>query len=324
MGKLSPNIGVVVRALNEEEHIGRLLTGLSQQTRVPDRIVLVDSGSDDSTISIAERLGAEIAHIKPQDFSFGRSLNVGFEACETDVVLVLSAHVYPLFDSFVENLVAPFADESVAVTYGRQVGDWRTQFSEMRIMRQWFPESGSGPQEHPFSNNANACVRRSVWELMPYDENLTGLEDMDFASRAQSKGFEVHYVAEAPVVHVHQETWSQLVNRYRREAIAYRRLNSGWRMGALEALGTATRNFAADLAHAAMERRPFSDIPRSAGFRAAQFWGTWQGAQVGRDIDEKLLRRMYYPAKVQPFEELDQRIGRPIDYASHESHSNVD
>jgi len=318
------SIGVVIRALNEEEHVGRLLMGLAQQTRVPDQIVLVDSGSSDSTVPIAERLGAEITHISPQDFSFGRSLNVGFEACETDLVLLLSAHLYPVFDTFVEKLVAPFGQGQVAVSYGRQVGDWRTQFSELRIMRQWFPEAGSGPQEHPFSNNANACVRRRVWELMPYDEDLTGLEDVDFASRAQGKGFEVHYVAEAPVVHVHQESWSQVTNRYRREAIAYRRLHPGWRFGALEALGTASRNLAADLVHAAVERRPLVDFPRAARFRAAQFWGTWQGAQAGLDVDDKLRRRMYYPAEVRPFSDFDQSMGILIDYGSHEVTVNVD
>jgi glycosyltransferase involved in cell wall biosynthesis len=51
---------VVIRSYNEEQHIGRLLIGLLQQTRRPDEIVLVDSGSTDATLAIASRFPVEI------------------------------------------------------------------------------------------------------------------------------------------------------------------------------------------------------------------------------------------------------------------------
>jgi len=41
---------------------------------------------------------------------------------------------------------------------------------------------------------------------------------------ALKRGERIAYIAEAPVVHVHRESWSQLTNRYRREAIAHRRI----------------------------------------------------------------------------------------------------
>lgn len=82
------------------------------------------------------------------------------ESCDADIVLLLSAHVYPQYDSHIERMIAPFADPTVAVAYGRQVGDERTAYSELRVMRRWFPAEGSGVQEDPFCNNANAAVRR--------------------------------------------------------------------------------------------------------------------------------------------------------------------
>jgi glycosyltransferase involved in cell wall biosynthesis len=292
------------------------MAGLSGQTQVPDQIVLVDSGSADATVSIAEKLGAETVTIDPEDFTFGSSLNRGFEACHTDFVLVVSAHVYPIFDSFVANMVLPMQDPDVAISYGRQVGDQRTHFSEWRIMHRWFPEAGSGRQDHPFSNNANACVRREVWDALRYDEELTGLEDIDFATRAQAKGWQVHYVAEAPVVHVHQESLSQIRNRYRREAIAYARLHPGWRMGAVDAVATASSNILADWTHALVSRRTLTQIAKSATFRTAQFLGSWEGARSGQSVSESVRRRMYYPAPVGPLGEFDGGIGRPIDYGS--------
>jgi rhamnosyltransferase len=44
---------IVVRAFNEENHIVRLLSGSNQQNLKEIEVILVDSGSSDSTIAIA-------------------------------------------------------------------------------------------------------------------------------------------------------------------------------------------------------------------------------------------------------------------------------
>ncbi|NIW46224.1 MAG: glycosyltransferase, partial [Gammaproteobacteria bacterium] len=67
----------IIRAFNEEEHIGRLLTGILQQTVTDVEIILVDSGSTDATVAIASHYPVKIVHIRPQDFTFGYSLNRG-------------------------------------------------------------------------------------------------------------------------------------------------------------------------------------------------------------------------------------------------------
>ena len=38
-------------------------------------------------------------------------------------------------------------------------------------------------------------MRRSAWESQPYDEELTGLEDLDWAKRAMERGKGISYVA---------------------------------------------------------------------------------------------------------------------------------
>jgi len=70
------NCSLVIRAYNEARHLPRLLEGVRQQTVKDVEVILVDSGSTDDTVSIAESYGAKIVHIPPQDFTFGRSLNV--------------------------------------------------------------------------------------------------------------------------------------------------------------------------------------------------------------------------------------------------------
>ena len=191
-------VSVVIRCFNEEAHIGRLLTGILKQTRPADQIVIVDSGSTDATLAIASRFPVEVHSIEPASFSFGRSLNLGCQAALGDLIVIASAHVYPLYDTWLEQLTAPFRDSDVALAYGRQEGNEHTKYSERRVLARWFPPESVARQEHAFANNANAAIRRSVWLEQPYDERLTGLEDVDWARRAADRGHAIAYVATAP------------------------------------------------------------------------------------------------------------------------------
>ncbi|MCX7977047.1 MAG: glycosyltransferase family 2 protein, partial [Bellilinea sp.] len=138
-----PCCSVVIRAYNEEKHIGRLLSGIMQQTLRDVQIVLVDSGSTDATVAIASRFPVEVVHIRPQEFTFGRSLNLGIAQTRADVVVMASAHVYPVYPDWLERLIEPFEDAQVAVAYGKQRGAATTQYSEHQVFRRWFPDQST-------------------------------------------------------------------------------------------------------------------------------------------------------------------------------------
>jgi rhamnosyltransferase len=307
-------VSVVIRCHNEEAHIGRLLTGLLRQSRRPNEIVVVDSGSSDATVSIAAAFGVEIVHISPEDFSFGAACNVGVAATSSDVVVFVSAHAYPLYASWLERLTAPFEAPDVALTYGRQCGPPGARFSEQRLFASWFPEVSVPRQLHPFCNNANAAIRRAVWETIRYDEQLTGLEDLDWAKRAIEAGHVLAYVAEAEIVHVHDESSAQIRDRYRREAIAHRRIYGEQRMSALSALQLAAANIASDYRAAARGgrlRENLADIPR---FRIAQFAGTYQGFAQEGPVPALLRQRFFYPDAPDTSMPGTPRGEQPIDY----------
>jgi glycosyltransferase involved in cell wall biosynthesis len=288
-------VALIIRCFNEEAHIGRLLTGTMRQTHPPEEIIVVDSGSTDATVAIASAFDVRIVPIAPERFSFGRALNVGLAATQSDVAVFASAHVYPLYDTWIEHLVAAFDEPEVALTYGRQQGAPHGRFSEQRLLSQWFPEHSTPRQAHPFCNNANAAIRRSVWEQQPYDEYLTGLEDLDWAKHAMQEGHAIAYVAEAPVVHVHDETFGQVVNRYRREAIAHKAIYHEQEMSWATAARLATVNVFGDYREAhrvGCLRKNVLDIPQ---FRAAQFLGTYRGFMQSGPVPDALRRRFYYP-----------------------------
>ncbi|MCP4500143.1 MAG: glycosyltransferase, partial [Deltaproteobacteria bacterium] len=59
-----PIASIIVRCFNEERHIGRLLHGVEQQTGCSYEVLVVDSGSTDRTLDIAETFSPRIVHIK--------------------------------------------------------------------------------------------------------------------------------------------------------------------------------------------------------------------------------------------------------------------
>jgi len=295
-------VSIVIRALNEAADLPALYEGLASQSRQPDEMILVDSGSTDLTVAISEAAGAQIIHINSSEFSFGRALNVGCTAATGDIFVFVSAHVYPIDEHWLERLVAPFEDaEAVALVYGRQTGDEeRTAFSEMEILRRWFPDRSDPAQDHPFCNNANCAVRASVWKTLPYDEQLTGLEDMDWARRALAEGHKLVYAADAAIFHIHEETFPQTVNRYRREAIAHKRIFGHQKMGTFEAFGLFLANAGRDYVAAVPRRKFFRNLVAIPRFRAAQFWGTWKGFRQDGDPTVALKRHFYYPKGLTP------------------------
>jgi rhamnosyltransferase len=290
---------IVIRAYNEEAHIGRLLDGVLHQSLKDLEVVLVDSGSTDGTVRIAEsingHLPVKVVRIQPEKFTFGHSLNQGIANASSDFVIVASAHIYPVYPDWLERLLAPLSDPQVALAYGKQRGNATNHFSEHQIFARWYPEQSQPRQSHPFCNNANAAIRRSLWEQHPYDESLSGLEDVAWARWAMEQGYAIAYVAEAEVVHVHDETPRAVFNRYRREAMAYKRIFPQEAFHFWDFIRLYASNVASDLWHAARQRVLLSQIKSILWFRLMQFWGTYQGYHHSGPLTWQLRKTFYYP-----------------------------
>ncbi len=308
------NCSIVIRAYNEEKHIGRLLEGLRQQTLKDVEIILVDSGSTDQTVSIAESFGARIVRIPSAEFTFGRSLNFGLRAATRELVVIASAHVYPVYPDWLESLLHPFvADEKVALTYGKQRGHIAAKYSEQQIYHQWYPDTGNPNQTTAFCNNANAAIRKSLWEQNQYDETLTGLEDLAWAKWAQEHDYKITYVAEAEIIHIHNETPRGVFNRYRREAMALRRIYPEAHFNFYDFVRLTTTNIFSDLWHAVRERVLWKNIASIFWFRFMQFHGTRLGHRETSLITPQLRETFYYARERKPKQNAKRDI-EPIRY----------
>lgn len=285
---------IVIRCYNEEQHIGRLLSGILQQTYQNVEIIVVDSGSTDATLSIASRYPVKIVSIQPEEFSFGYSLNIGCQAATGEFIVIASAHVYPLYGDWLERLLSPFCNPKIALVYGKQQGNEITKYSEHQVFATWFPDQSNSHQNHPFCNNANAAIRRSLWEQLPYDESLTGLEDLDWAKRVMQLGYKIAYAAKAEIVHVHDETPQRILNRYRREALALKQIFPQEHFNLWDFIRLLVTNVTSDYYHAWHDQALARNLLSIPIFRLMQFWGTYQGFVQHGPITSQLKQTFYY------------------------------
>ncbi|MDD5370411.1 MAG: glycosyltransferase family 2 protein [Anaerolineaceae bacterium] len=305
---------IVIRAYNEERHLGRLLAGIRQQSLQEIRIVLVDSGSTDATVPMAEQAGVQVVHIRPDDFTFGRSLNQGIAVADSELVVIASAHVYPVYPDWLERLLEPLVDPQVGLSYGKQRGGESTLFAERQIFRQWYPDQTQPFQSHPFCNNANAAIRRSLWEQHPYDESLPGLEDLAWARWLTEQGLRVAYVPAAEVIHLHQETPRGVFNRYRREGMAFKQIYPQEQFHFGDLMRLLRANLRADLREAARQGCLGKVWRGVFWFRWYQFWGTYQGFRSSGPLTWPLKQAFYYPRQGADNPPPSRRNITPITY----------
>jgi glycosyltransferase involved in cell wall biosynthesis len=295
-----PRASIVVRCFNEEAHIGNLLEQVYRQSLTPFEVIVVDSGSTDRTLDIVSRFPVRVEHVDPADFTFGYSLNRGCRAATGDYLVIASAHVVPCDLDWVARLTEPFEDQAVALVYGRQFGDRRTKFSEHQVFTKQFPAESNPDQRLPFCNNANAAVRRSLWLLHPYDETLSGLEDLEWGKWALERGYRMVYRADAAVCHIHEERASGIKRRYMREAIAFRRLFPDSHLTFWEFSRLLVLNVLRDLATAVRRGVLVSRFFEVLLFRTMQYWGTYRGMNYRSALTHELIVKFYYPRTWRP------------------------
>ncbi len=290
-------VSIVFRALNEEKWFGDALAACKRQQAdgYDVEIVLVDSGSTDRTLEIAEAHGCRVVHIKKADFTFGRSLNYGCEAATGDYLIFISAHCIPAHEQWLANLVTPLAEGAADYVYGRQIGHEVTRFSEHQIFAQYFPEHDRLPQDDFFINNANAAIRKDLWAKHQFDEAVTGLEDMVLGKAVMKDGGRIGYVADAPVYHIHEESFSQTRRRYYREALTLREIMPEVHFQFSDFVRYFSAGVFHDFAEALSARRFWSAAPEIVMFRLMQYWGAYRGHNEHRVLSRAQKESYYYP-----------------------------
>jgi glycosyltransferase involved in cell wall biosynthesis len=109
---LVSTFSVIIPALNEERHVGALLSDVASQTRMPDEVLVVDAGSDDNTVAVARRFG--FARLLDGERPVARGRNLGGRSARGDVLIFLDTDTR-LPERFFESFLAEFEERSLDI-----------------------------------------------------------------------------------------------------------------------------------------------------------------------------------------------------------------
>ncbi|MDP9454772.1 MAG: hypothetical protein CYG60_24950 [Actinobacteria bacterium] len=115
---MTTRLSVVIPALNEQAHLGGLLSDLAAQTRPADEVFVVDAGSRDGTVSVAGKFPFVTLLEGRPPVAEGR--NLGGFASSGEVVVFLDADVR-LKGGFLEDLLREFEGRGLDVACPRYV-----------------------------------------------------------------------------------------------------------------------------------------------------------------------------------------------------------
>jgi CMP-N-acetylneuraminic acid synthetase len=164
-------------------------------------VIIVDNNSTDKTVMKAKLFDVKVVYI--DDYLPGKAINMGIRASKGDFIACLSAHCIPVNSSWLPNLLRNFDSDKIAGVYGRQEPMSYSSDYDKRDLLITFGLDRKVQVKDSFFHNANSMIRRNVWEKIPFDENITNIEDRIWAKEVLKRGYNIIYEPEASVHHYH-------------------------------------------------------------------------------------------------------------------------
>lgn len=219
-------VSILILTKNAESSIEKLLKGIYSQSFKEFEIIVIDSGSDDSTVSIAKVNGCSVYEIKSEEFHHSRTRNYGAQLCKGDYIVYITQDALPFNSEWLSNLVNNCSKKDVAAVYSRQIAYPDSNPMEKFFYSYFYPEikqtASKKNIEDPLkywmeyvSSDVSSCYKRDIWEKIKFREDVDFAEDKDFSIRALNLGYKAIYEPKSIVFHSHKyNIFSNFKRRY--------------------------------------------------------------------------------------------------------------
>lgn len=295
---------VVIPTKNPGPIFRRVLESVKgQDTSFAYEVLVVDSGSTDGTLDYVRRQdGVRLVQVPPASFGHGRTRNQAAGLSQGDYIAFLTHDAVPADRAWLANIVAAVEQApDVAGAFGRHVAHKDASAFTRREMDTHFAgflhhplilslatdparytrDQGWRQLLHFYSDN-NSCLRRSVWQRIPYPD-VDFAEDQIWAKTVIEAGFSKAYAPDAVVEHSHDYGFFPQLRRAFDEANAFRKL-FGYRMssGPVSAFSTFTALSRRDVKFAWKEKISLAATTRQVGRNGALAAGHLLGTYAHR------------------------------------------
>jgi glycosyltransferase involved in cell wall biosynthesis len=205
-----PRISVVIRNKNEKSILSFLLHVLKDHYSADfHEIIVIDNISNDGSQEMAINMGAKVVSIK--DFGYGKSANLAMESASGDLVLIMSAHSYPVSHDFFQIIKKQFIgrNDLAGVRCLHFHGDYRKYLTG----NTWKDDlNGCG------LTFACSVVNKKMWLDEKFIDDIQQCEDKEWTKRIVAKGFTIEFI---PAIYCYEikRTKSQLFSRFKNDVI---------------------------------------------------------------------------------------------------------
>ena len=207
-------VSIIIRTINEESWIGKCISSIKKQSFSNYEIIIVDSGSTDNTIPIANSF-SNIKIVNIRNYLPGLALNKGIEKAKGEIIVMISARCIPFDENWLCKLISNFDEKNVVGVYGKQLPVSFSDPKDIRDLYITFGDDKRVQKKDSFFHNANSAIRKSIWKKIPFKNEVTNIEDRIWAKEVIKLNYFLVYEPSAAVYHYHGIHQSDNIERMR-------------------------------------------------------------------------------------------------------------
>ncbi|WP_163407784.1 glycosyltransferase [Flavobacterium ajazii] len=211
-------ISVVIRNKNQDKSLEFLLNNLSERYHDDiDEIIVLDNLSTDNSKLITEKYKAKFITI--EKFSYGGSANLAAESAKNDIVVIFSAHSFPVSHDFFKLIKEKFKgreEELAGLRCLHNINDYSGYINNL-----------SSVQDYNRAGLifAGSVFNKRVWQKHPFKSDITTFEDKEWSKRVIKNGYLIEFVPAIFCYHI-QRNKAQNFFRFKNETIGSYQLHN--------------------------------------------------------------------------------------------------
>lgn len=203
-------ISVVIRNKNQSEALVFLLKNLTERySNDISEIIVIDNLSVDTSKQVTEQFGARFVSI--ENFSFGGSANLCATEAQYPIVVIFSAHSYPVSHDFFKLIIKKFEnnDNLAGLRCLHSPNDYKNFINKV--------PATIDPDKSGLIFSGSA-FSKNVWEKYPFREDVATFEDKEWSVRVLKEGYEIDFV-ESIFSYEVKRTRKQLFFRFKNDVV---------------------------------------------------------------------------------------------------------